>query len=730
MRNIHHKIIVAVTAGLVSLTALGQLTERVYQTEVPDVAAEAGYTEVVTSDDSQYPADTSGMTESNYDPAADQPPSQPSGQYYYPQGDPMMAAIQAIQQAPDPSTVVDAYSNGLLVERDNPALHYAFVQRMVDFGMPELAYTQALTLISLDPGNGTAWAVIAYMDAKSGQMPGALSASVLAIRRQPNDPFVQQAAGQVFAWYDTFEVPPTVSASLRVDVAKARQVITGQPAFDQSYQETRAAYDAQARNPQPVTPDLAPMPVADDSGWQNDSGWQPAYEPSPAPFYEPVPMYQPVPVYEPAPYAVWTGGFVTFGPPVLIVNDPMCLARVAYVHPRCDDFIIAQPMRDDVFIGHRRHRDVDINISFNFFAHVDRDDFARVHRNHGRGEVVRVVHDDAGRPAVIGRPVGRNDSTDARNRVVTVRAIDKYRNVTPSHVMTAGSVRRVALTTDDKPVATVRSLAQVNAAPSRPVAAKVLRPSARTVDAGASSPSRQVRPAPAVSVTPADGANAEVIPPARPSVRPATMVRPADATRTGAAVDAPKPGNTPLRPVRPSATAVNPRVLDNPGRDTKDATIRPVSPINPSRSVAPSTPARTTTPTRPPVVTRESVRPGASSNVDQAQPLSPRQTNTSAAPKPTTPDRLAPRVTRDPAPSAPPTPTPRAAVAPAPRPTPAPAPRINTAPPAATPAPRPAPVLERPTPPAPAPDRPTVKPSADTTPAPASRPSRPQERRN
>src|SRR4051812_31698393 len=59
-------------------------------------------------------------------------------------------AIQAIQQAPDPSAVVAPYANGAAVDRNNPKLDEAYVTRMVDLGLPELAYHQAQSLTTLE----------------------------------------------------------------------------------------------------------------------------------------------------------------------------------------------------------------------------------------------------------------------------------------------------------------------------------------------------------------------------------------------------------------------------------------------------------------------------------------------------------------------------------------------------------------------------------------------------
>src|SRR3954469_4033017 len=111
-------------------------------------------------------------------------------------------AIQAIQQAPDPSAVVAAYSSGLAGKGNDPKLDEAYVSRMVDLGLPELAYHQALSLITLEPENGLAWAVVAHVDARRTQMDDAVNAINRAGELAPDIPFVQRTAGEILAWYD------------------------------------------------------------------------------------------------------------------------------------------------------------------------------------------------------------------------------------------------------------------------------------------------------------------------------------------------------------------------------------------------------------------------------------------------------------------------------------------------------------------------------------------------
>ena len=125
------------------------------------------------------------------------------------------AAIQAIQQAPDPSATVAAYVNGAAVDRNDPKLSEAYVARMVDLGLPELAFHQAQTLTTLESNNGLAWGVIAYVEARRGNMAEAISAINLAGQFAPDNPLVERTAGEIVAWYDVKADKATLSENAR-----------------------------------------------------------------------------------------------------------------------------------------------------------------------------------------------------------------------------------------------------------------------------------------------------------------------------------------------------------------------------------------------------------------------------------------------------------------------------------------------------------------------------------
>jgi len=157
------------------------------------------------------------------------------------QADPS-AAIQAIQQASDPSAAVAAYANGFAIDRTNPKLHEAYVARMVELGLPELAYRQAQLLTSLQSDNGLAWGVVAYVDARRGEMPEAVAAVTLAAQFAPDNTFVQRTAGEIVAWYsfkaDKSKLPDVVGAN----VTKVRGAMSNRAAFIGALENARKAY--------------------------------------------------------------------------------------------------------------------------------------------------------------------------------------------------------------------------------------------------------------------------------------------------------------------------------------------------------------------------------------------------------------------------------------------------------------------------------------------------------
>jgi hypothetical protein len=166
------------------------------------------------------------------------------------------AAIQAIQQAPDPSAAVAAYGSGLAIAPNDPNLHEAYVARMVEMGLPEMAFHQAHTLATLQPNNGLAWGVLAYVDARRSQMPEAVSAINLAGQFAATNKFVAHTAGEILAWYDIKADKSKLPDNAKDGLTRIRGLLDKQPAFTEAYDTARKAYQTQSSAEQPSAPEV------------------------------------------------------------------------------------------------------------------------------------------------------------------------------------------------------------------------------------------------------------------------------------------------------------------------------------------------------------------------------------------------------------------------------------------------------------------------------------------
>jgi hypothetical protein len=245
-------------------------------------------------------------------------------------------AIQAIQQAADPSAVVAAFGNGLAASPNDPSLYEAYVNRMVDLGLPELAYHQAQTLTTLEPNRGLAWGVVGYVDARRGDMADAVFAVSLAASLEPENKFVLRTAGEVTAWYDLRADQSTIPQATKDALAKARSLIGNKPAYTEAYNIAKRGYATQSTGPgvpqttaemqvqpQPYEttpaaygePSAPPMSYIPDNYYDSGPGW-----------------IAPAPVWWWAPFGAFAGfGFQPFTG-VFLFNDHRFFEHHHFVH--------------------------------------------------------------------------------------------------------------------------------------------------------------------------------------------------------------------------------------------------------------------------------------------------------------------------------------------------------------------------------------------------------------
>jgi hypothetical protein len=183
----------------------------------------------------------------------------------------LAAAIQAIEQAADPSATVAAYVNGAAIDRNDPKLSEAYVVRMVDLGLPELAFHQARTLTTLQSDNGLAWGVVAYVEARRGNMAEAISAINLAGQFAPTSPLVERTAGEIMAWYDIKADKTTLSENAQRGLATIRQLLEKYPEFANAYETAKKEYRAQATAPEQPVQSQTVSPTESVNSYSDDS---------------------------------------------------------------------------------------------------------------------------------------------------------------------------------------------------------------------------------------------------------------------------------------------------------------------------------------------------------------------------------------------------------------------------------------------------------------------------
>src|SRR3954452_20200899 len=150
--------------------------------------------------------------------------------------------VQAILQSPDPSTAVEAYARAIAAQPKRIEAESAYLQRMVQFGVPAMAESQAQDLILRQPDNALAWSVAAYVSGRRGDTNAALGQIATAVKLNRDDVFVQRTAGQLLAWYDAHPDAPKPPEAITHDLTPLRAAMANRPAFDTAYRDAREEY--------------------------------------------------------------------------------------------------------------------------------------------------------------------------------------------------------------------------------------------------------------------------------------------------------------------------------------------------------------------------------------------------------------------------------------------------------------------------------------------------------
>jgi hypothetical protein len=150
-------------------------------------------------------------------------------------------AIDAIYDAPDPSSTVEAYSRArAMTTTRGVAVAQAYVRRMTEFGLPEMAEAQAKYVLDVELTDPVAKAVIAAMRAKRGETENAIRSIATAVMFGADEPYVRRTAGQILAWHDTRT--GTMAEDIESSIATMRRSVEAAPEFKEAYAKARVAY--------------------------------------------------------------------------------------------------------------------------------------------------------------------------------------------------------------------------------------------------------------------------------------------------------------------------------------------------------------------------------------------------------------------------------------------------------------------------------------------------------
>ncbi|MBX3359352.1 MAG: hypothetical protein KF745_13115 [Phycisphaeraceae bacterium] len=185
------------------------------------------------------------------DSSAAQPPAQPLSE----------PLIESIASAQDPSAAIQAFAAAAAALPGSTAVASAYVQRMVDFGLPEMAESQARELTQTDPTNPLPWSVSAYMSARRGQLGPAYTEIAAAVDRGGSDPFTVRTAAQLLAWYDKNADQSTIPDPTRAALVSVRQSLSTNPEFTSAYDAAVESFAASPAQPEPPAPEQ-PAPSA------------------------------------------------------------------------------------------------------------------------------------------------------------------------------------------------------------------------------------------------------------------------------------------------------------------------------------------------------------------------------------------------------------------------------------------------------------------------------------
>lgn len=151
-------------------------------------------------------------------------------------------SLTTISRSDDADEVTVAYNVAASIDPNYPAIHKAYMDKMLQMGLVHVAYSPAVKLMVLQPACTTAWSTVTYMRARKDDLAGALTAAVHAAALDANDVGLANNLGQLEAWLAT-DPNARPDDNTRRDADELAKKFRRDKAYQAGYERAKKVYD-------------------------------------------------------------------------------------------------------------------------------------------------------------------------------------------------------------------------------------------------------------------------------------------------------------------------------------------------------------------------------------------------------------------------------------------------------------------------------------------------------
>jgi hypothetical protein len=173
---------------------------------------------------------------------------------------------EAIRTAADPVAAADAYARGFAVDPNNFPLHKAYLARMLEADLPEMAYDSARVVAAAEADHDVAWSVLAHQHIRRGQAAQAAAALVRAAGIVKENAFAQAVAGEVVGTMAARAEAVSLPRSVRDGIKAVQLAVANTDPYRRAYRKARRTAPRSAKADEDRPPKSPPTEAADGEG--------------------------------------------------------------------------------------------------------------------------------------------------------------------------------------------------------------------------------------------------------------------------------------------------------------------------------------------------------------------------------------------------------------------------------------------------------------------------------